>query len=229
MGRYKGTDSPHAKKVICITLNKIFNCITEASMFATRSTTDISSCCNGKIQYSGILNGKFLVWQYYKDYLDNPKSDIVHTGKVVCLNTRQVFNNQKEAGEYYKIDYYGIGRCCNNKVKSAGCINGEKLIWEYYEEYKTMTEELINKKIIKNNIVTRTYKEKSVICITTNIKFNSCKEASVYANRNSCNITQCCMGNTNSCGKLSNGTPLKWKYYDEYIKQKQSSKKYINQ
>ena len=214
IGKLKGGKSPHARKIICITLNKIFDCITEASMFAKKNTSDICSCCKGDIQYSGMVNGNFLVWQYYDDYLNNPKSNIVHTGKVVCLNTKQIFNSQKEAGDYYKMDYYGIGRCCNNKVKSAGKLNGEKLVWVYYEEYITMSQELISKKITENNMTIREYKGREVICITTNIKFNSCKEASIYASRNPCSIIQCCKQNTNSCGKLSDGTPLKWMYYD---------------
>ena len=56
--------------------------------------------------------------------------------KVICLNTGEVFNNIKTAGEYYDIKTVGhISSCCKNKRNSAGKINGEPAKWMYYDEY----------------------------------------------------------------------------------------------
>lgn len=220
IGKLTKGDSPHARKVICVSLNKMFDCVTDASIFANRTTSDISKCCNGGIQYSGVYKKIPLVWQYYDDYLINPKSSKVELGLVVCLNTEQIFNSQKEAGDFYNMDYYTIGRCCNGLIKSAGKLeNGTKLVWVYYNEYINMSNEEIHNKIIKNNKINRNYKGREVICITTLRKFNSCIEASNYANRKSCGIISCCQGKQNTCGELADGTPLKWMYYDNYIKQ----------
>lgn len=54
---------------------------------------------------------------------------------------------------------------------------------------------------------------KKVLCITTNKIFESIKSASEFYNCNSSSLTQCCKGNRKSCGKLSDGTKLEWKYF----------------
>ena len=33
------------------------------------------------------------------------------------------------------------------------------------------------------------------------------------------NISSCCAGKLKSCGKLEDGTPLRWMYYKDYLKQ----------
>ena len=91
-----------------------------------------------------------MYWMYYEDYLeleDNEKKDILKTFKnksykthkdtlkVICLNTEEVFNSTKEASNKYNIPTSNICNCCNNKAKSAGKLNGEKLYWMYYKDY----------------------------------------------------------------------------------------------
>ena len=57
---------------------------------------------------------------------------------------------------------------------------------------------------------------KKILCITTGKIFNSLKEAGDYYNcdlrKNMCKIEK---GLRSSCGKLPDGTPLKWKYLKE--------------
>ena len=55
---------------------------------------------------------------------------------------------------------------------------------------------------------------KKVYCITTDKVFNSIKEAAKFYNINCSNIQRCCSKNRNYCGKLEDGTPLKWEYYE---------------
>ena len=55
---------------------------------------------------------------------------------------------------------------------------------------------------------------KKVTCITTGKVFNTLKQAAEYYNINN-DISECCRGKRNSCGKLPDGTPLKWKYYEK--------------
>lgn len=54
---------------------------------------------------------------------------------------------------------------------------------------------------------------KKVICITTNKVFDSIKSASEFYNCNKSDLSQCCKGKRRSCGKLSDGTKLEWKYF----------------
>ena len=50
--------------------------------------------------------------------------------------------------------------------------------------------------------------------------FDSVKQASKFYNIKSySNISRCCAGKLKSCGKLEDGTPLRWMYYKDYLKQ----------
>ena len=54
---------------------------------------------------------------------------------------------------------------------------------------------------------------KSVICLTTNMIFDTAKEgAEFYGIKNASRIASCCKGNAYSSGKLSDGTKLVWRY-----------------
>ena len=51
-----------------------------------------------------------------------------------------------------------------------------------------------------------------VICITTKKIFNTVKEGSEFYKCDSSGIIKCCRGKKKSCGKLSNGVKLVWRY-----------------
>lgn len=62
-------------KIICITHNKIFSSIVDASDYYNIGVSSISKCCRGKISYGGKLqDGTKLKWMYYKDYLQSTAS-----------------------------------------------------------------------------------------------------------------------------------------------------------
>ena len=48
--------------------------------------------------------------------------------KILCIDTGEVFDNAKEAGEKTGANPSSIIRCCNGNCKKAG-----KLKWRYYE------------------------------------------------------------------------------------------------
>lgn len=63
--------------------------------------------------------------------------------KVICLNTKQIFNSLTEASKYYNLkNSASICGCCKGYNKSAGKhpITGEKLRWMYYDEYIKLKE-----------------------------------------------------------------------------------------
>lgn len=63
-------------------------------------------------------------------------------------------------------------------------------------------------------------RKKSVVCLTTGIIFDSLKNAAKnYGLVSGDRISQCCQGRTNYCGKLPDGTKLKWMYYTDYLAQ----------
>lgn len=66
--------------------------------------------------------------------------------KVVCLETLQIFDNAKKAGEWCGVSNKTISNHLNSYKKSAGKhpITGEKLHWQYYEDYLKLQEEQQN-------------------------------------------------------------------------------------
>lgn len=62
------------RKVICLNTGEIFELIKYACEKYNIHVSCLTSCCRGKQFRAGILeNGEFLQWQYYEEYLINPK------------------------------------------------------------------------------------------------------------------------------------------------------------
>ena len=57
-----------SKKVICITLDTVYDSISDA--YRQTNITNISACCREKIKYAGRINNKKLVWMFYDDYIN---------------------------------------------------------------------------------------------------------------------------------------------------------------
>ncbi len=55
---------------------------------------------------------------------------------------------------------------------------------------------------------------KSIICITTNMIFNTATEGAEYYGCQRSNINRVCNGRGKSAGKLSDGTPLIWRFIE---------------
>ena len=53
---------------------------------------------------------------------------------VRCITTNREFDSVREASKFYNCDESGITKCCKKKAKSAGKLNGKKLVWEYIDE-----------------------------------------------------------------------------------------------
>ena len=52
--------------------------------------------------------------------------------KILCLTTGEVFETASEASRKYNLTPTNVLNCCKGKRKSAGKINEQKLIWQYY-------------------------------------------------------------------------------------------------
>lgn len=135
---------------------------------------------------------------------------------IICLTTGMIFDTITEGAEYYNCECGHIVSCCRNKRKSTGKVNGDKLIWMYLEDYKNISKEEVQEKINNANKNNRINK-KPVICVTTGVIFDNITEASKYYGiKHSCSISFCCKGKYKTSGKLSDGTPLVWKYLEDY-------------
>ena len=67
--RLKGSKHPNSHKVICITTNKTFDTMKEATIFYKVSQSSITMCCQGKYKYAGKhpVTGEKLVWKYLEE------------------------------------------------------------------------------------------------------------------------------------------------------------------
>lgn len=132
--------------------------------------------------------------------------------KVICINTGKVFNNSREAGEFYKIEASDIRRCCSYENYYAGKLQSECVKWMYLDEFLTnvsMREKILHENYVYNSLYKS--KEVEVICVTTGEKFNSIKLAQ-QKYKDASHISTCCKGKRKSSGKLNDGTKLIWKY-----------------
>ena len=63
---------------------------------------------------------------------------------VICVTTNEIFETMKAGAEKYNVQRTSISQCCRGKLKSAGKLNGMKLVWLYYKDYLKMNGEIDN-------------------------------------------------------------------------------------
>lgn len=116
------------------------------------------------------------------------------------------FESASEAGRQLNIFSSSISVCCRDEYKSAGGFR-----WMYKEDYYNRS------KLIS---ITPYKLGKKIICLNNNEIFDSIALAQrKYNIAGTSTISKCCSGKRNSCGKHpETGEPLRWMYYDEYIK-----------
>lgn len=136
---------------------------------------------------------------------------------VVCVTTGEIFNVMIDASRKYgNGKRLNIDACCNKTRKYAGILeDGTPLKWMYYDEYILLNEEDIADYLLVDRKISRS---KKVICLNNLKIFDTIKDASEFFGINRTHISCCCNGKRKSCGKLENNIPIRWMYYDEYLK-----------
>lgn len=214
IGKNTGSEHVLARKVICLNNKKIFDTVTEASIYGNSSPTLISACCGKTRKHSGILEGKRLSWMYYDEYLKLSQKEIEYIElnldigsytRVICITTNKIFNSVKEGADYYKCNNSNIINCCKGIIKSTGKLkDGTKLIWRYYEDYFKMTNKEIELLIFEVNSSTSPSPE-PIICIETRIVYKS----SIDASKNMNIKVQSISNHLNGRSKATHGFHLK--------------------
>ena len=157
----------------------------------------------------------------YKEWLfSNP---IVIHGKVILLNTLEVFDTCSDAANTYGCNDNSIRSCCYGLNHSAGMNdNCEPLIWAFYEDYINDPDKTMEK------MSYTTFGSKPVVCLTTGEIFKSIKDAeNKYNIKNSRGISNCCKGLQEYSGTY-NGVKLKWMFLSDYKNVPENDKlKYI--
>lgn len=144
------------------------------------------------------------------------------TRKIFDYERNKVFESVKSYADIYNVDEGNIRNCCNYKminnttvhshIRPVYTVKGHHLFW--LDEYENMTQEEIL------SIVNKKHSGwKKIVCTTTGKVFDTIMDGGNEYNVSSPkNIGATCKGKTKSCGKLPDGTPLKWMYYEDFIK-----------
>ena len=251
------------KRVILLNNKKVFDGIVDANKYMNFGRgSNISACCKGKCSYAGEVDGHRAVWMYYDEYLLLSEDDIEkklksaypdfnkNSKEVICLNNGKIFKSLKLAAKYVgHKNISSLSNCCNGISKSCGEINGERLVWAYYDEYKNFSNEDILEKIkIAQNIRKgeNNYMHKNGHSAETKAKIrealtgknlgsnhpNSKKVillntlevfGSLVDGANKYKIHRTSLGQCCRGKRKSagkiNGEPAKWMYYEDYLKQ----------
>lgn len=140
------------KKVICLNTGEVFVSGSEAAAKYGLHRNSVNRACNpnGSAKTAGKdpMTNERLKWMYYDEYLAKSNGEEYvyeaksaplrkQTKKVICLNTKEVFESTVEAAKSYGLKFAsGISKACKE-----GCYTGkhpetkEKLKWMYYEDY----------------------------------------------------------------------------------------------
>lgn len=142
-------------------------------------------------------------------------------GTVMREETKRKISNAnrglKRSDEFKKIiSDIRLGKDPWNKGKSG--IYSQETIKKMSDARRSRDPWNKNKKC-KSLTGARNPSAKTVICITTGEVFLTMKDAAdKYNLKTIASIQGCCAGRNKSAGKLSDGTKLKWEYYNAYQK-----------
>ena len=149
------------KKICCVNYKLLFESTKSASIYLSADVSGITKCCKGKIKYCGeSINKEKLIWAYAIDindiddytlisdddiYNKNMRCDypckINYSTKIVCIEYKTCFEEQKDAAMYYSISRDCLSKNLNGKNESAGkhLVTNEPLHWvkgdKYIEKY----------------------------------------------------------------------------------------------
>jgi len=235
---YKGLEE-NAVPVICITTGEEFKNLKDAGNKYNIDPNGISFVCNGlrNRKYAGKSeDGTKLKWLLKSDYDNKTEQEILDllnikkinkingASKVVCLNTKEVFDKIVDAQKKYKNS--GISDCCRHIGKSSGIhpLSGEKLKWLYYSEYITLTEDELL--VILNDT---DYDDKRVMCINTGEVFESITLAGEWCGVGRSGICNVISGRHETNGKHpETGEQLRWVRYKDYLKLNSNEESNLN-
>lgn len=154
--------------------------------------------------YGDNTKQQFEDWINHTIELINDNIEIEPSRKVYCYEDDIIFDNAKKCAKYYGVTVNCIYNVLKGKVTLA--VN-KHFIW--YDKYINLSEP--DKKIwLKPNP-----KWKKIICITTGETFDNIKSAD---KKYKTKITRCLKGCRKHTGKLPDGTPLQWTYYEDFLK-----------
>ena len=107
----------------------------DSSFYGKQHSEETKRKISNKRQEKGLSRGEKNP-MYGKHHTEETKCKLseIFSVKVICLETKQIFNSLSEASAWAGGN---VNKCCKGKQKSAGKHpeTGERLHWMYYDEY----------------------------------------------------------------------------------------------
>ena len=138
-----------------------------------------------------------------------------HAHGVVRVNDGFMYQTVVDAASDNGISQSNVSLCCLGRLTHAGCMpgNNEWAIFRYKEDYDKMSDSEIENCLSFARAKKSNHKSIPVVCITTGEVFGSMKEAAMRYNLDPSELTKCCKGRKQFCGKDPNtNTRLSWQY-----------------
>lgn len=204
-------------KIVCLNNEKIYDSLTECSEdLCLVDKQKIINICLKKKSNRSYKGYSFLFYDEYKQLNKEKVKNILrrlslksnHVDFIVCLNTKEEFNNTVEARKITNLKYGDtIAECAKDERNYGGehVTTNEKLVWRYLKDYEKLSKEDIQYLIKRANPIL-------IKCINDGNLFYSLKSASEYYNVIPTSISACCRKIYKSCG---NG--LKFEYYYNFV------------
>lgn len=183
-------------RVVCIETGEIYDNPIEAGKATKADGGVIRSCCRGKFKHAAGLH-----WMYERDFKKATREDIeklfnkprkkmesIKIKKVVCLETKEVFDSITEAAQAKDANDANISKSC--KCKGEGTFISGGYHWMFKEDYDKATEEEIRGRLKKRKITSK--RALPVYCMETGIHYQS---ATQYKGKYCGNIVECCRRN----------------------------------
>ena len=131
------------KKVICLNTGEVFDSATVAGDKLNLYQCGISNCCTHIGETYGFINGEYLMWMHYDEYLKlNDKelkdmykllNEVKYRNQVICLETKEIFLNYTETAKHFNSNSSSIKNCCIGKTKKIKTGNSFMLLKDYYK------------------------------------------------------------------------------------------------
>ena len=135
--KYDGVIPP-LREVYCFETNQVYQNVFETAQEFNITDMSVRLCCNRKYRQ---CKGLHFLWN--DEYIKLSKQEIDkywcwvnndnHKKKVICINTQEVFDSISVASQKYHARH--ISSCLNGTRKTSGTYNGERLRWEYYDNF----------------------------------------------------------------------------------------------